>query len=182
MKVNVNRASSATFPAAIAMLGDCKRTLQSISDEQYTTPCASMFGATIGQHVRHTLDHFGAALNALEDEPIDYDNRDRDTDVERNRRIACDTIDALCALLHSTPCEAADRFVTVRVMLSADGQETELTSSFAREIAFATHHGIHHNAMISAIGRDLGIELPRDFGKAPSSIAYERDGKSLPKG
>ena len=174
MKPNVNRAPSATIPAAVALLQQCRACLGQVSDEQYTASCATMFGATIGQHMRHTLDHFIAAMDALEDETIDYDHRERDTDVEKQRRIAMDTIDTLCALLQATPVEAADRLVTVRVMLSPDGQETELTSSFARELAFATHHAIHHNAMLAVIAREMGITLPSDFGKAPSSISYER--------
>lgn len=174
MKSNVNRAPSATIPAAVALLQECRVCLERISDEQYAASCATMFGATIGQHMRHTLDHFIAAMDALEDETIDYDHRERDTDVEKHRRIAMDTIDTLCALLQATPGEAADRLVTVRVMLSPDGQQTELTSSFARELAFATHHAIHHNAMISVILREMGITPPSDFGKAPSSIAHER--------
>lgn len=173
MKPNVNRAPSATMPAAVALLQQCRACLGQVSDEQYTASCATMFGATIGQHMRHTLDHFIAAMDALEDETIDYDHRERDTDVEKQRRIAMDTIDTLCALLQATPVEAADRLVTVRVMLSPDGQETELTSSFARELAFATHHAIHHNAMIAVIAHEMGITMPNDFGKAPSSIAYE---------
>lgn len=174
MKPPVNRASSAAFPAAIAMLSDCRAMLERLTDEQYTACCESMFGATIGQHMRHTLDHFVAAMDALENEPIDYDTRERDTDVEKSREVAIGTIDTVCALLHSTPGEAADRPVTVCVMLSSDGQEAELTSTFAREIAFATHHAIHHNAMINAMAKMMGLELPSTFGKAPSSVAYEQ--------
>jgi hypothetical protein len=61
-------------------------------------------------------------------------------------------------------------------MLSGEGDEAELTSTFAREVAFATHHAIHHNAMIAAIAASFGVTIPAGFGKAPSTVNHERTG------
>ena len=44
-----------------------------------------------------------------------------------------------------------------------------------RELAFAAHHGVHHNAMINAICAELGVATPHGFGKAPSTINHECD-------
>lgn len=63
--------------------------------------------------------------------------------------------------------------VRVRVMVSGDGAETELVSSLARELAFATHHAVHHQAMMRAIAGEFGVEASSDFGKAPSTINHE---------
>ncbi|HZW10107.1 MAG TPA: hypothetical protein VFF69_09410, partial [Phycisphaerales bacterium] len=73
---------------------------------------------------------------------------------------------------------AAGEPVTIRVMLSEDGEEALLESTVAREVAFATHHGVHHVAMMKAIAGEMGIELAADAGKAASTIQYERTAAS----
>ena len=47
-----------------------------------------------------------------------------------------------------------------------------LPSTHARELAFVFSHTIHHNAIIGTIARAIGVELPSNFGTAPSTIAY----------
>jgi hypothetical protein len=42
-------------------------------------------------------------------------------------------------------------------------------SNFFRELAFASHHAIHHIATIKLICENNGSELPADFGVAPST-------------
>ena len=36
------------------------------------------------------------------------------------------------------------------------------------------HHAIHHNAILKAIGLELGFECPEGFGTAPSTINFEQ--------
>jgi hypothetical protein len=67
-----------------------------------------------------------------------------------------------------------DQSVAVQVMTSP-GTEVCLRSTIAREIAFATHHAVHHQAMMRAIAKELQAEcLDASFGVAPSTIDHER--------
>jgi hypothetical protein len=145
------------------------------SRDRYTDPCASMMNGTIGAHLRHNLDHFGAAINAAADDaPIDYDHRARGTPVETDPEAALDVIDDLrarLAALLENGCH--DRAVTVRMMLSADGDEARMRSTLARELAFAAHHALHHHAMMGAIAYAHGLSIPPGFGKAPSTLNHE---------
>jgi hypothetical protein len=129
-----------------------------------------MFNGTIGQHVRHALDHFAGAINAGE-APIEYDKRSRGTTIETSRTDAISTIDGLCRTLSGL--EGRDKPVTIRVMLSSGGDETELPSTQSREVFFATHHAFHHHAMMASIAGTLGVEAPAGFGKAPATINNE---------
>ncbi len=124
-------------------------------------------GSTIGQHVRHSLDHFSAVLDPIEPGVIDYDHRERDTPVEHDPLAARSSIEQLIRQLRVV--RAPSAAVRVRVMLSADGRESLLTSTIERELAFATHHAIHHHAMIAAIARTLQLDVPAGFGVAPST-------------
>ena len=42
-------------------------------------------------------------------------------------------------------------------------------TNFLRELAFVTHHGVHHLAMIKVICLNYGVDLPENFGMAPST-------------
>lgn len=141
----------------------------------FTTPCAAMMNGTIGAHLRHNLDHFGAAVNAADDaSPIEYDHRARGTPVETDPDAAIaviDTIRARLADLRRAP--SVDRPVAVRMMLTAGGEEATLSSTLARELAFAAHHAVHHHAMMAAIAHAHGLSIPPGFGKAPSTLNHE---------
>ncbi len=163
--------------AAAAALEQCESLLKSISDSDHTCASDAMMRSTVGQHVRHALDHFAAALGGLDGLPIEYDHRERDTPVERDRAAAIAAVRGLRDRLQSLAAADADRSVRVRVMLNAEGDEAELGSTLGRELAFASHHAIHHHAMIAAIARDLGLAIPQGFGKAPSTLHHERSSR-----
>jgi hypothetical protein len=160
--------------AAIAALRHCELFLQGVTDQQYASGHPVGAGASIGQHVRHALDHFGAVLSGRAGGgTIDYDRRVRDTPVEKSRREGLAAIAALLSGLDGLPAEEMDAPVRVRVMLSGAGDEAELGSTFGRELAFAAHHAVHHFAIMSMIGRAMGAFVPDAFGKAPSTLHHE---------
>tara|TARA_R110002111_G_C5912686_1_gene365235 strand:+ start:375 stop:659 length:285 start_codon:yes stop_codon:yes gene_type:complete len=64
--------------------------------------------------------------------------------------------------------------MTASVMICSDGQTCDLQTTRAREIFFAMHHAIHHNAILKAIGIELGFECPEGFGTAPSTINFDQ--------
>lgn len=169
---------AATLASAAALLDQCRTFLTGLKSGDYTTPCPVMFNATIGQHVRHALDHFDAALTGLSGATIDYDHRERETAIEKDPAEARRAIGRIIDAIHGAPPKAADRTVVVRVMLSGDGEECELASTFGREIAFATHHAVHHHAMMATIASTLGAPAPQGFGKAPSTLDHERRSSS----
>ena len=75
--------------AADAVLAQKELLLASLSALEYVTPCA-LAGASIGQHMRHSLDHLAKATDAAprpgDAAPalIDYDRRERATAIERD--------------------------------------------------------------------------------------------------
>ncbi len=161
--------------AADTLLDQCSLIVDEVSDADFTAPSAVLPGGTIGTHLRHTLDHFAAITSRETTDPIDYDHRDRGVPVETDRAAAREQIARLRAGIDGLEGTGGDE-VRIRIMLSAEGREAVLRSTVAREVAFATHHGIHHVAMMKAIAREMGIELDADIGKAPSTINYERTG------
>ncbi len=161
--------------AAELMLAQCQGVIAGLSDAAYVAPSRVLPGGTVGKHVRHVLDHFAAALLVL-DRPeavIDYDHRRRETDVEACRAAAARAIAAARDGLRRVDARTGAARVRVLVMLASDGACDTLESTLAREVAFAAHHGVHHYAMIGAIARELGVNPPGAFGKAPSTLNAE---------
>lgn len=157
--------------AADAVLAQCAALLAEVSDTVYSTPSTTVQGGTIGKHLRHTLDHFAAALSPA-GETIDYDHRERDRPMETDRAAALAAVAGVRERLATFADSAAA--VRVRVMVCADGACTELSSTRGRELAFATHHAVHHQAMMRTIAGEFGIDVFEGFGKAPSTQEHER--------
>ena len=153
--------------------------------------------ATIGQHMRHSVDHVERAVihaaatikNAGDDDEIHYDTRKRNTPDERDWYLMEARIrsieEQLQDLSSSEDVGASEAIVLQPVnacfMLSGDNdQEFCIPSTVGRELAFAAHHAIHHLALIKIIAtcRHVGQlnddDLPSDFGRAPSTVNFDR--------
>lgn len=160
--------------AAIAVLDQCASFIGDLDTAAYTTPSPLQFGSTIGQHVRHALDHFAAACHGGQAGLIDYDHRQRDTVIERDQDAALAEIHRLRDWLAASGRAGVSAPVRVRVMLAGDGAAADLDSSVHREVFFAMHHAIHHHAIMAAIAAEQGLPIPAGFGKAPSTLNHER--------
>lgn len=159
--------------------------------ELYKSVCP-MVGASMGQHVRHSMDHMELAIlvadpshpSETEDPPdIHYDLRVRGGTAEHDMDEARKRIDNVSTVLRSIA-SGSGRYqdhvwdpVRAHFMLSGDGQEFELQSSIGRELGFAAHHAIHHMATVKLIAvHHAGLDekdLPADFGRAPSTVHHD---------
>ncbi|MFA7237112.1 MAG: DinB family protein [Phycisphaeraceae bacterium] len=157
----------------ICLLEELAGVLRSLSDEQYTHRFGEVFDSSIGGHVRHVLDHVAAWLDATADGELNYDRRQRGTDVETHRQIAVDHCEQLIDRLNQSPADG-ERTLTLHVLLSADAPPITTTTTVAREAAFVVGHTVHHNAIISVMARMRGGQLPAKFGYAPSTLAFLR--------
>lgn len=152
----------------------------------YKTTCP-IVQASIGQHVRHSMDHLERAAHAAtnaEEREIHYDVRTRGVADENDMDAAASRILRVEAQLEGVTSNPAYISVTshpIRAcfMLSGDSElEYNLPSTVARELGFAAHHAIHHLAMVRIIAtKTVGLsdlELPQDFGRAPSTVNYDQ--------
>ena len=128
----------------------------------------------IGGHVRHCLDHVEALLRGAGDGLLDYDRRERGTDVERSRTAALETIRRQERQLLEFTWPSGHRPLRLSVLVSPDAPPSVVLSSLDRELAFALSHTIHHGALIAVMAKLLGVAVPADFGYAPSTLAHGR--------
>lgn len=173
--------------AAVAQLDACLEQLDGlivrIDASSYATPLEGIFGGSIGGHVRHCLDHVRVLVETMEspdanstEAPADYDTRNRGTDIETDPAAARTQLgDLRSRLVRMAAGEPVlvDRPVALSVMMSRDGLRVPMSSTIGREIAFVFSHTIHHQAMIGGMARHLGLDVPAEFGRAPSTIAHD---------
>ena len=133
------------------------------------------FFAHVGPHLRHIIEHYEALLDREPGSLVDYDHRARDRSVERSPQLACARLTALTDKLRGLQSRSATEALSVGFAIGTDGADFFLSpSTLARELNFVASHAIHHYAIIRPLIEAAGITLPKEFGKAPETVRYER--------
>jgi hypothetical protein len=168
---------------------------------QFSTPCP-IVGASVGQHYRHSMDHVELAALVADStdkddgddrraravEELHYDLRVRGGTLEVDMEISRKRMVDVSAVFHSIAFRSerqavfeciTDRPIAAYFNLSSDANdEIRLLSTVGRELGFAAHHAIHHMAMVKIIAvKTLGLnecDLPHGFGRAPSTLLFDR--------
>ncbi|GAA5864763.1 hypothetical protein JCM3774_006066 [Rhodotorula dairenensis] len=175
------------------------------TDEQLSHVSQLSPGSTVGKHIRHLIDHYRLLLDGLrqagaasagptpeqDDEErlllervaplpplrVNYDIRLRNGDVESDHAACLDSVRQLKARLsretgrgHAVDPERAVRLTATTPV------EVQVSTTFARELWFASFHAVHHFALIRVIAAgELGVDVPKDFGVAPSTLVHRQE-------
>lgn len=167
-----------TVPCRVAalclLLDQLDALIDGLDDPSYADPRPAFMHASVGQHVRHTLDHFSKLIDGVGVGLIDYDARVRGTTEETDRAAARALIAGLRAELVSMDESLLDKSVQVRAKMTADADPVTEPSSVGRELVFLVSHTVHHHALIRTMVEPEGRALPDGFGYAPSTIAHRK--------
>jgi len=149
------------------LIGQARSFVSGISPMVYTGKCEPVFSSTIGQHLRHCIEHYDELLRAhRECRAVNYADRPRDF------------------LLETDPSEALRRLAATDATLTALGNsasplkildagcECPSESSLGRELQYLVSHTVHHFAIIAIIARHFDLAVPENFGVAPSTIKH----------
>jgi len=126
----------------------------------------------VGRHFRHVIEFYECLLNAEHDR-IDYQARRRDPRVERDAGYAAEAAQRAIHRLHALRSAPVDRAcAVVSEVQDSSGAPITVRSSLGRELAVLASHTIHHYAIVAMLLRQGGVEVPQDFGVAPSTLRY----------
>ena len=157
--------------ANIHLLGQAQRLLQSIADHDYADPVGDLFDSTLGQHLRHCLDHYSSFLNGARDGRIDYDHRERSLNLESSTACAMAEIERIEKELGDLRTRDAKAKVLVKMDCGSDNEDLHY-STLGRELQFLVSHTVHHFAMINGMCRQRGLSMEEGFGIAPSTLRH----------
>ena len=148
--------------------------LRTLEDQAYTSAQPPYHESSIGDHLRHCLEHYTSFLNGFDAGMIDYDARARDLRIATSRFFASQTIQDLIVRLHALPQD--DKPLRVKMDCDKDAEHTDpwSLSSVKRELQYLLAHTIHHYALIAVLLRLQGYTAHEDFGVAPSTLKYRK--------
>lgn len=149
------------------LLGQAVTLIREHSVDEYIRSCPMVFSSSIGQHIRHCVEHYEEFLHALEEQrEIDYEKRPRDLRVETDPEEAVGRLEKIRTALRDPSLECQE------LMVWDNGSLTPAKSSASREIQFLLSHTVHHFALIAVIVSLGGRQVPRNFGVAPSTLKH----------
>lgn len=147
--------------------------LESCGD-QYPHVVAAPFDASIGRHYRHVLEHFHCLLLGANSGEVNYDARKRDARIETEIAFATGaTHDVMHQIESWNDATLAERCNTVSSLAYHSDSPCFIASNLGRELAYCIGHAIHHFAIIRLLSSQVGVEVPFDFGYAPSTLKYQ---------
>jgi uncharacterized damage-inducible protein DinB len=163
-------SDASPFEALHRLLDEIDTVVRGLPPDAYCARPAPTVSGTVGQHVRHCLDHVDALLSNRPAMFLSYDHRDRGTDVESDPSAAATRIRALRSELQRwSAMRSLDEPVQVISQLSTDGAVIVSWSTLARELSFVVSHTIHHQAIVAVLLDVCGRRVPERFGHAPST-------------
>jgi hypothetical protein len=162
-------ATPSPASALVRLLDELSATVMTIPTGIYSAPFDGGVSGTIGEHVRHSLDHVSALVAAGRSDTLSYDHRHRGTSIEGDPGAALQQILRLKAGLERWSMRSLEEPIRVTSMIAADGAAVSGWSTLARELAFVVSHTIHHQAIIGILLAFHGYDVPDRFGHSPST-------------
>lgn len=145
-----------------------------LSDAKYSQIAREPFRASIGGHFRHVLEHFHCLIEGLPNGVVNYDARRRNPRIENEVSFASiATCDVLRVLKKWSGATLERGCKTVSSVAYQSQAPALLDSNAGRELAYCIAHAIHHFAIIRLICGEAGVEVPKEFGYAPSTLKHQ---------
>lgn len=154
----------------IAILEQGVELLHTLNDGHFLAESALFPGGWVGAHFRHAVDHYSSLLHGANGDAVDYDSRERDARIERERALCIERLETVARSLERLSISSG----AIRVRCHDESGERWVASSLERELVFLVGHTIHHYAIIAAILRGAGVDVPAEFGVAPSTLRHWR--------
>jgi hypothetical protein len=142
-------------------------------DATYSRMVEAPYSASIGGHYRHILEHFQCLVRGIRSGEINYDARERNPRLETEVTYATiATCDVLRAIKNYTEKSLARPCTVVNSVSYGSGKAPIMESNIGRELAYCAAHAIHHYAIIRLLCNHLGVDVPKEFGIAPSTLKF----------
>ena len=158
--------------AANNILKQLAGVVEQISEEDFRKP-SDVLNATIGQHLRHTLEFFICLEKGHDLGIVNYDKRVHDKAMENDKVIALDTIRYIQQFINGNP---TDKPLRLEVGYLPHSDECmSVDTNYYRELVYNIEHAVHHMAIMKIGIREIAdyVTVPLDFGIAVSTLRYK---------
>lgn len=159
----------------LAIIDQALSYLKSISKEEYTTVVSPNFISSAGSHMRHITDHYQAIISGFNGDEIDYNIRERGSQLELSPALAIEKLNQIATWIKSLTENKLNKLIVLSTEVSVTNKNIQkVQTSVARELVFAGSHAVHHYAMIAQISFAQKNAQPPSFGLAPATATFLR--------
>ena len=159
--------------ACESILNQLEDVVGQVLDEDFSKPSAALSQATIGQHLRHTVEFFICLENGFEKGLVNYDKRNHDHVIERDRFIASSSLRRIRDFIST---HHDDKALKLEIAYERDREDgVTIETNYSRELIYNIEHAVHHMAIMKIGLREVApyVQLPSDFGIAVSTMRYK---------
>lgn len=163
------------YTAGLTVLTQLAEAVGQISEADFRKPSPALSNATIGQHLRHTLEFFVCLEQGYESGIVNYDKRQHDKAIENDKFVALGTINRVLDFVNQKP---ADKRMVLEVGYLEDSEVcVPVETNFMRELTYNIEHAVHHMAIMKIGIREVAPDtaIPKSFGVAVSTLRYREE-------
>lgn len=145
--------------------------LNQVRESDFVRPAATLSGATIGQHLRHTLEFFICLERGYGNGIVNYDKRAHDVLIETDKFAALSAIERVRIFI----AQLVEKPLKLEVSYDVTGTSFACIDTTAvRELVYNIEHAVHHMALIKIGIREIAgyVGLDADFGIAASTVRH----------
>ncbi len=163
----------------VKILGQLQDFVLQVKEQDFSKPSETLSGATLGQHLRHTLEFFICLEDGFQKGMVNYDNRVHDKLIENDKYIA---LNAIHKIREFISVQTTDREMQLEVGYTGNHADCVIiATNYFRELSYNIEHAVHHMAIMKIGIKQVAyyIQLPLDFGVAASTIRYKEETASV---
>lgn len=160
--------------ACANILSQLTDVVNQLTETDFSKPVETLGNATIGQHLRHTLEFFICLESGFAAGIINYDKRNHDTFIESDKFIALSVLRKINEFVQE---HHKDKALRLEASYDLDKEEfVTLETNYLRELVYNIEHAVHHMAIMKIGIREAApyVILPINFGIAASTIRYQK--------
>src|SRR5690349_8784676 len=132
--------------AGVSILSQLRKIVGQMSDDDFVRPSSALGGVTIGQHLRHTIEFFLCLESGYSSGKVNYDDRDHDKLIEKDKALALAALERICAFLSKTN---EDKPLQLAVCYERDANNfVVIETNYHREVVYNIEHAVHHMAIM----------------------------------
>jgi len=162
------------FDTGANMLHQLADTINLMNPEDFVKPSHALSGATMGQHLRHTLEFFICLEEAYDNGTVNYDRRNRDVLMESDKFFA---LEVIARIEHFVRSQRHNKELTLEVDDEAKESACHIGTNYYRELVYNIEHAVHHMAIMKIGLREVApyVTVPPDFGVAASTVRFRKE-------
>lgn len=158
--------------AATNILSQLADLVKQIQEADFRKPTETLNGATIGQHVRHTIEFFLCLQSGYKERVINYDKRAHDKFIETDRTLALAAIAQAIGFVNSL--QHHEPLILQAGYDLRNDEYISVETNSTRELVYNIEHAVHHMAIIKIGVNEVApyLTLSPHFGIAASTVRY----------